>query len=101
MRAYLGLLGITMMNPVTIIYFAALVLASQGTVQGGAAPDHGARAVFVLAAFTASASWQLLLAGGGVLLGRVLTGPRGRLGTALVSSAVILGLAVQQLVSRS
>ncbi|HEU5416613.1 MAG TPA: LysE family transporter [Streptosporangiaceae bacterium] len=100
-RAYLGLLGITMMNPVTIIYFAALVLASQGTVPGGAAPDHGARAVFVLAAFTASASWQLLLAGGGVLLGRVLTGPRGRLGTALVSSAVILGLAVQQLVSRS
>jgi len=46
------------------------------------------------AAFAASASWQLLLAGGGALLGRLLAGPRGRLATALVSSAVIVGLAV-------
>lgn len=100
-RAYLGLLGITLMNPVTVIYFAALVLASQGTTQGTAAPGHWAKAVFVLAAFAASASWQLLLAGGGVLLGRVLTGPRGRLWTSLVSSAVILGLAAHLLVSQS
>ena len=50
--------------------------------------------VFVLAAFVASASWQLLLAGGGSLVGRVLTGPGGRLVTALVSSVVIVGLAV-------
>jgi arginine exporter protein ArgO len=95
LRAYLGLLGITMMNPVTVIYFAALVLADQGVT----APDHRYQAVFVLAAFAASASWQLLLAGGGALLGRVLTGPHGRLSTSLVSSAVIAGLAVHLLVS--
>ncbi|MDK0524662.1 LysE family transporter [Streptomyces sp. ML-6] len=94
-RVYLGFLGITLMNPITVIYFAALVLAGQG-----AAPDHWAKAVFVLAAFAASASWQLLLAGGGALLGRVLTGPHGRLSTALVSSAVIVGLAVHLLVAR-
>ena len=61
-QAYLGLLGITMLNPTTVIYFAALVLGSRS----GAVPDH---LVFVVAAFTASASWQLLLAAGGVLLG--------------------------------
>jgi arginine exporter protein ArgO len=53
----------------------------------------------VLAAFFASASWQLLLAGGGALLGRALTGRRGRLVTALASSAVIMALAVRMLVA--
>ncbi|MEV5350761.1 LysE family transporter [Streptomyces achromogenes] len=96
-RAYTELLGITMMNPITVIYFAALVLASQGTT----APDHWDEAVFVLAAFVASASWQLLLAAGGALLGRVLTGPHGRLLTSLVSSAVIVGLAAHLLVAQS
>ncbi|WP_042417061.1 LysE family transporter [Streptacidiphilus anmyonensis] len=93
-RAYLGFLGITLMNPMTVVYFAALVLAGEG----GAVSDRGAKTLFVLAAFAASASWQLLVAGGGALLGRVLTGPRGRLGTSLVSSAVIIGLAVRLLV---
>ncbi|MBF9071261.1 LysE family transporter [Streptacidiphilus fuscans] len=92
-QAYLGLLGITLMNPITVIYFAALVLARQG----GAASGRWDEAVFVTAAFAASASWQLLLAGGGALLGRALTGPYGRLCTSLVSSAVILGLAVRLL----
>ena len=48
-------------------------------------------------AFLASASWQLLIAGGGSLVGRMLTGERGRLVTALISSAVIAALAVQLL----
>ncbi|MFD0851460.1 LysE family transporter, partial [Actinomadura adrarensis] len=67
MRAYLALLGLTILNPVTVIYFAALVLGNQ-SVSG---PEG---VIFVLAAFAASASWQLLLAGGGALLGRALTG---------------------------
>jgi arginine exporter protein ArgO len=50
--------------------------------------------LFVAGAFVASASWQLLLAGGGSIVGRVLTGPKGRLATALVSSVVIVVLAV-------
>ncbi|MEU3839330.1 LysE family transporter [Streptomyces sp. NPDC028635] len=95
--AYLALLGVTMMNPVTVIYFAALVMAGQGTTMSA----RGDQVVFVLAAFMASASWQLFLAGGGALLGRALTGPRGRLCTALVSSTVILGLAAHLLLSRS
>ena len=47
-----------------------------------------------VAAGAASASWQLLLATGGSLLGRVLTGPRGRLATGLSSAAVIAVLAI-------
>jgi arginine exporter protein ArgO len=88
-KAYLGLLGLTILNPATIVYFAALVLGRQA----GAPLQPGGEVVFVAAAFVASASWQLLLAGGGSLVGRVLSGPRGRLATALVSSAVIVVLA--------
>jgi arginine exporter protein ArgO len=94
-RAYLGLLGMTMMNPATVIYFAALVLGSQTTAD----PNHLQRSVFVLAAFAASASWQLLLASGGALLGRVLTSSRGRLVTAMASSTLITALAIHLLVS--
>ncbi|WP_042364229.1 LysE family transporter [Streptacidiphilus neutrinimicus] len=94
LRAYLAFLGITLLNPMTVVYFAALVLAGEG----GGVSDRAAKALFVLAAFTASASWQLFLAGGGALLGRALTGPQGRLWTSLVSSAVIIGLAVRLLV---
>ncbi|MFI6007271.1 LysE family transporter [Streptomyces sp. NPDC051243] len=93
-RAYLALLGITLLNPTTVVYFAALVLGTRAS--DAVSPLE--QGVFVLAAFVASASWQLLLAGGGALLGRVLTGHRGRLVTALVSSAVILALAVRMLV---
>jgi arginine exporter protein ArgO len=89
-RAYLGLLGLTLLNPATIVYFGALVLGRQAA--GGLSAGGGA--VFVAAAFAASASWQLLLAGAGALLGRLLTGPRGRLATAVASSAVIAVLAV-------
>jgi arginine exporter protein ArgO len=89
-RAYLGLLGMTLLNPMTVIYFAALVLGGQGAAD----PGHLERAVFVLAAFAASASWQLALASGGALLGRALTGPLGRLLTALASSLVLTLLAV-------
>jgi arginine exporter protein ArgO len=84
--AYAGVLGLTLLNPATVIYFAALVLG-----RGGA----GGGPWFVVGAFVASASWQLLIAGGGSLVGRLLTGPRGRLVTALVSSVVIAILAIR------
>jgi len=94
-RAYLGLLGVTLLNPVTVVYFAALVVGSS-TADAVRPVD---RAVFVLAALAASASWQLLLACGGALLGRALTGRRGRLVTALLSSGVILTLALRMAVA--
>ncbi|WP_229400366.1 LysE family transporter [Micromonospora okii] len=95
-RAFAGVLALTMLNPATVVYFAALVLGR------GEADDPGraAAALFVAGAFLASASWQLLVAGGGTLLGRALTGPRGRLATALLSSAIVAALAVVTLLGR-
>ncbi len=78
-----------------MIYFAALVLGTRADT----AVSPLAQGVFVLAAFAASASWQLLLASGGALLGRALTGHRGRLATALLSSGVMTALAVRMLVA--
>jgi len=89
-RAYGGILALTLLNPMTIVYFAALVLARQG----GGELTAGGEVVFVLAAFVASASWQLLIASGGTLVGRLLTGPRGRLYTALASGLLIIVLAI-------
>ncbi|GGJ81222.1 hypothetical protein GCM10010123_08750 [Pilimelia anulata] len=90
-RAYLGVLALTLLNPATVVYFAALVLGrrAEQDISGAAA------ATFVGGAAAASASWQLLLAGGGVLVGRALSGPRGRLATGLISAIVIVVLAVR------
>ncbi|MFJ7243463.1 LysE family transporter [Kitasatospora sp. NPDC098652] len=95
-RAFLTLLGITLLNPLTVLYFAALVL---GDGPGGPDSPAGplARTVFPLAVFAASASWQLLLALGGALLGRTLAGARGRRWTALGSAALVGWLAVRLL----
>ncbi|MFI8371144.1 LysE family transporter [Streptomyces sp. NPDC085466] len=87
-RAFWTFLGITILNPMTVLYFTALVLGGHATT--GAAEA----AVFVAAAFAASASWQLLLSTTGTVLGHTLTGPRARLLTGLVSSALIAALAV-------
>jgi arginine exporter protein ArgO len=94
-RAYLGLLGLTLLNPMTVVYFGALVLGRQAS-DGLSTTGEG---VFVVAAFAASASWQLLIAASGSLVGRVFTGPRGRLATALASSTVILILTARLLVA--
>ncbi|MGC4750100.1 LysE family transporter [Micromonospora sp. DT201] len=90
-RAYAAVLGLTLLNPTTVLYFAALVLGRQDTA------DEGSAALFVAGVFLASASWQLLIAGGGTVVGRALTGPRGRLVTGLISSALIAALAVAAL----
>ena len=88
--AYVLFLGITAVNPTTVVYFAAVVLGNRDLVDG---PVEGL--VFVTAAFAASALWQLGLALAGAGLGRTITGPRGRLVTGLVSAVVVAGLAVR------
>jgi arginine exporter protein ArgO len=93
LKAYLGLVVLTAVNPATVVYFAAVVLGSSSL----AAATGAERIAFALAAFVASASWQLVVVGGGALVGHVLTGPRGRLYTALGSSLVIFALAVKML----
>lgn len=88
LRAFVLLAGLTAVNPSTLIYFVALVIELR--------PTTGAvGAAFVAAAFVASASWQLAVACGGALLGRLLTGPRGRRWTAFGSGTLIGLLALR------
>lgn len=90
-RAFTGLLGLTLLNPTTILYFGALVLGWQAVGTATGAP-------WVVGVLVASASWQLLLAGGGALIGRTLNTPRGRLWTSLISSVMIAILALAVIV---
>ncbi|MEV5885328.1 LysE family transporter [Streptomyces sp. NPDC052020] len=93
-RAYWQLLGLTILNPLTVIYFSALVLGLRN--DSWTASDS---VVFVIAAFIASASWQAVLAIGGALIGRVLNTEKGRIITAVVGNGVILFLAGRLLFS--
>jgi threonine/homoserine/homoserine lactone efflux protein len=89
MRTYLTVLGLTLLNPSTVIYFASLAVGLPSI-----SAEPAARALFIVAAALASLSWQWLLAGAGASLhGRVP--PRlGRV-TAVGSAAIIGGLAVK------
>ena len=91
LRAYAALAGLTAVNPATVITFTAVVLGRQA---GAAGLSWLAVGLFALGAFAASAAWQLLLVGGGSLLGRLLSGRRGQLGIAVASALIMLGLAV-------
>ena len=89
-RAFANLAAATALNPATVVYFVALLGARAGTPASLAE-----RIAFAAAVLAASASWQVLLAGGGTLLGRALTGPRARLATALASAGVVVVLALR------
>jgi threonine/homoserine/homoserine lactone efflux protein len=92
-RTYLAFLGLTLLNPVTVAYFAALILGLQDDTLTGPA----SKALFVLGAFGASAAWQLTLVGvSGLLHHRLPT--NATLVTGLVGNAVILALAIRLLV---
>ncbi len=86
-RTYLELLGLTLLNPATVIYFAALTV---GLPTLGGVPE---RLAFAAAAFAASLTWQSLLAVFGAALGRGaghrLHGP-----TVLIGNAVVILLGV-------
>lgn len=88
-RTYATVLGLTLLNPSTVIYFASLAVGLPAI-----SAEPAARALFVVAAALASLSWQWLLAGAGASLhGRVP--PRlGRV-TAIGSALIIGGLALR------
>ena len=87
-RTYAGFLGITLLNPLTITYFAALILGL-----GRTGTDAAQKAAFVAGAFLASLSWQMLLAGGSATLRRRLS-PRVRLAVGIAGNAMVLAFAV-------
>jgi arginine exporter protein ArgO len=87
---YGGFLALTLVNPLTVTYFAALILGLGGDTLGSAAD----RALFAIGAFVASAAWQLVLAGAGALLHRRLP-ERALLATALLGNVLIAAFAVR------
>jgi arginine exporter protein ArgO len=91
---YLAFLGLTLLNPVTVAYFAALIIGLQAEALAG----PSAKSLFVIGAFVASASWQLTLVGAGGLLHQRLP-PNATLVTGLVGNAVIVLLAVRLAIS--
>ena len=84
-RTYTELLALTLLNPATVIYFAAL------TVGLPILTDITQRLVFAAAAFVVSLAWQSGLAVFGAALGRG-TGQRLRQPTVLIGNLVIIGL---------
>lgn len=96
-RAFARFVAITAINPGTVLFFAVVVTGGALLPDAAGTGRALVAAVFGTAAFLASASWQLALAFGGTLLGRVLSGRRGRLGTALTSSGLMVALAVVML----
>jgi threonine/homoserine/homoserine lactone efflux protein len=86
-QTYATLLALTLLNPTTIAYFAALILglnvAARLTVLD--------KALFVVGAFIASWSWQTLLAVTGALAHKHLS-PNFRHVTSLVGNLMIIGL---------
>lgn len=85
---YLRFLGLTIVNPATVVYFAALVVGLPA-VSGGTAE----RIVFAAGAFTASVSWQSLLAVVGAVVHRRLP-PSARLYTSLAGNLIVVLLAL-------
>ncbi len=63
---YAKFFGLTILNPLTVVYFAALILGRDAS----ATITHLDRLLFVIGAGLASLSWQTLLAGTGALAKR-------------------------------
>jgi arginine exporter protein ArgO len=87
-RTFAVFLGLTLLNPVTVTYFAALILGLTAT---GSGPEE--KAAFVGGAFVASLSWQLLLAAVGAFLHRRLP-PGLRAGVIVLGNAIVLVFAL-------
>ncbi len=89
-RIYLRFLGLTILNPLTITYFAALILGRDA----GATVTPLDRLLFVLGAALASLSWQMLLAGLGSLANQRLSPQFQRL-TSITGNLIVIALGLR------
>jgi len=90
---YARFVGLTIINPTTVVYFAAVIVglgvANEISAVGGV--------LFVMGAFLSSLSWQTLLAGFGAFAGDRL-GSRAQTAAILAGNIVILAFAVAILI---
>lgn len=90
LRTFLQFLGLTLLNPLTVAYFVALMLG-----RGTASPlSPEGRLAFVAGAWLASWSWQTVLAASGALAQRLLSRRAQRL-TAILGNAVVIGFGLR------
>lgn len=85
---YAKFVGLTIVNPLTVVYFAAFVLGL-GLAEGLSVAEG---ALFVSGAFLASLSWQTLLAGIGAVARRKLP-RRFRIAAIVVGNLIVLAIA--------
>ncbi|MGZ6271914.1 MAG: LysE family transporter [Candidatus Limnocylindrales bacterium] len=86
---YARYLGLTLLNPMTVVYFGALIIGLPSTGESAAA-----KLAFVVGAFLASLSWQSLLAAFGAFLHR--RAPEGvRLAVSVAGYLIVLGFAAR------
>lgn len=88
---YTRFVGLTLLNPLTVAYFAALILGGGTEIAGWAR-----RAAFVGGVVAASLSWQSLLAATGALGHRHIS-PGLQQGASLVGNLIVIGLGLRML----
>ncbi|MGD8604495.1 MAG: LysE family transporter [Anaerolineales bacterium] len=94
-RTYVKFVGLTLINPLTVVYFSALILGQEST---SGLWSSSQVAVFVAAAGLASFSWQSLLAALGGVAGARLS-PRIRTYTSIAGNLIVLGLGLRMLLA--
>lgn len=87
---YARFIGLTLLNPITIVYFAALILARDA----GTTMTSAERLLFVAGVGLASLSWQTLLAGTGAMAKRYLS-PRFQLISSVFGNLLVIALGVR------
>ena len=90
LRTFGQFLGLTLLNPLTVAYFGALILGRNT----GSIVTLADRTAFILGAALASLSWQTLLAVIGALAKRHLS-PRFQRYTSVVGNLVVMGLGLR------
>jgi threonine/homoserine/homoserine lactone efflux protein len=89
-RTFGQFLGLTLLNPMTVAYFSALILG----MNTGMTVTTGERVAFVAGAGLASLSWQTLLAGAGSL-GHQRLSPRFQVFSSVIGNLVVIGFGVR------
>ena len=90
LRVYAQFLGLTLINPMTIVYFSALILSREVSN----VVTFGERVEFVVGAGLASLLWQTLLAALGATARRNLS-PRFTLLASLLGNMVVIGFGLR------
>ncbi len=92
-RTYFTILALTILNPLTIAYFSALILGKNPADS----LSPGLLALFVGGAALASLSWQSLLAISGFLANKVLTHTFQRT-VSVIGNLIIIGFGIKALI---